>query len=99
MDETLKVKLRKEMLAAIDEVVAEGAFENREAFVAAAIDDWFSNEVIDAIGIEKVRAGIQEALADPRPSMTLEEVRRHFDRRLARREQRAAEEAKSLAGE
>lgn len=82
--ERLSIILPAEMAHMIRAKVAEGSYASDSEVVREAMRAWQEQERLRTDRLAAVRARIAEADADPRPSLTEEEVDRHFEERLQR---------------
>ena len=89
----LTVTLREDQAERIRQSVANGGYASAEDFVASAIDgfddnsDWLPDK-------DTLKRLVDEALNDPRPPLTIEEVRARLDARFE--SALAEEEARAL---
>jgi antitoxin ParD1/3/4 len=75
--EMISVELPSELVKLIRSKVADGEYANDSDVVRAAMAFW--SEQTQEISVADLRAKVQMAIEDPRPSLDEAEVRRHFD--------------------
>jgi antitoxin ParD1/3/4 len=80
--ERLSITLPTEMARLIRTKVEQGGYASNSEVIREAMRAWQEQELRRAERYEAIRAKIAEADADPRPSLTEEEVDRHFEARL-----------------
>ena len=80
--ERLSITLPTEMARLIRAKVEQGGYASNSEVIREAMRAWQEQELRRAERYETIRAKIAEADADPRPSLTEEEVDRHFEARL-----------------
>jgi antitoxin ParD1/3/4 len=80
--ERLSITLPTEMARLIRAKVEQGGYASNSEVIREAMRAWQEQELRRAERYEAIRAKIAEADADPRPSLTEEEVDRHFEARL-----------------
>ncbi|RJF86774.1 type II toxin-antitoxin system ParD family antitoxin [Oleomonas cavernae] len=81
--ERLSITLPAEMARLIRTQVEEGRYASNSEVIREAMRAWQEQEQTRVQRLAAIRAKIAEADADPRPSLTEEEVDRHFEERLA----------------
>ena len=79
MVEKLSITLPAEMAVAIRLRVANGEYASTSEVLREATRDWLRREEERAARLETIRARIRSSLADPRPSLSLMDVRDRFD--------------------
>lgn len=79
--ERLSITLPTEMAKLIRTKVQEGGYASNSEVIREAMRAWQAQEQLRAERLIEMRAKIAEADADPRPSMSDEEVAEHFRRR------------------
>lgn len=79
--ERLSITLPTEMAQLIRTKVEEGGYASNSEVIREAMRAWQTEEKIRAERLAGVRAKIAEADADPRQSLTEEEVTKHFEER------------------
>ncbi len=84
MNEQLSITLPAEMVAVIKEQVEAGRYASTSDMLRAAMKRWMRDEEEHADRIAEIRAEIAEAIADPRPSLTPDEVKERLDARARR---------------
>ena len=82
--ERLSITLPTEMAHMIRAKVKAGSYASNSEVIREAMRAWQEQEQLRTQRLSAVRARIAEADADPRPSLTEEEVDRHFEERLQR---------------
>ena len=82
--ERLSITLPTEMAHMIRAKVKEGSYASNSEVIREAMRAWQEQEQLRCHRLTALRAKIAEADADPRLSLTEEEVDRHFDERLQR---------------
>ncbi|MGV6873407.1 type II toxin-antitoxin system ParD family antitoxin [Pseudochelatococcus sp. B33] len=80
--ERLSITLPADMARLIRQKVEEGHYASNSEVIREAVRTWQEREQIRIAHLDTIRARIAEADTDPRPSLTEEEVERHFRRRL-----------------
>ncbi|MER0237515.1 type II toxin-antitoxin system ParD family antitoxin [Fulvimarina sp. MAC8] len=77
MPRELNVTLPSEMVSFIEDEVRSGAYDTTSDAVAEALEEWMSAR--DAASreqrLEEIRVKVKVSLADPRPSVPIDEVR------------------------
>ena len=81
MNEKLSITLPAEMVAVIKEQVEAGRYASTSDMLRAAMRRWMQEEEERVARIAEIRAEIAESIADPRPSLTPEEVKERLDAR------------------
>ncbi len=84
MNEQLSITLPAEMVAVIKEQVEAGRYASTSDMLRAAMKRWMRDEEEHADRIAEIRAEIAESIADPRPSLTPDEVKERLDARARR---------------
>jgi antitoxin ParD1/3/4 len=84
MNEQLSITLPAEMVAIIKEQVEAGRYASTSDMLRAAMKRWMRDEEEHADRIAQIRAEIAESIADPRPSLTPDEVKERLDARARR---------------
>ncbi len=79
--ERLSITLPAEMARLIRAKVEEGSYASNSEVIREAMRAWQAQEQLRSERLAGIRAKIAEADADPRPSLTDEEVDRHFQAR------------------
>jgi antitoxin ParD1/3/4 len=79
--ERLSITLPTEMAQLIRTKVEEGGYASNSEVIREAMRAWQTEEKLRADRLISVRAKIAEADADPRQSLTEEEVTKHFEER------------------
>jgi len=79
--ERLSITLPTEMARLIRAKVEEGGYASNSEVVREAMRAWQVQEKLRADQLASIRAKIAEADADPRPSLTEEDVDKHFEAR------------------
>ena len=79
MAETVPVTLPAEMLRALRESVASGESASIDAALSEAVRLWQRERADRAERIAAIKARIRRSLDDPRPPLTIEEVRARID--------------------
>jgi antitoxin ParD1/3/4 len=79
--ERLSITLPTEMARLIRAKVEEGGYASNSEVIREAMRAWQAQEQLRADRLAGIRAKIAEADADPRPSLSEEEVDRHFEAR------------------
>lgn len=74
MAEKLSITLPPQMVEAIREKVASGAFASTSEVIREAVRVWQRREQEHEERLAAIRARIERSLADPRPDMSSEEV-------------------------
>jgi antitoxin ParD1/3/4 len=82
--ERLSITLPTEMAHMIRAKVREGSYASNSEVIREAMRAWQEQELLRAERLASIRAKIAESDADPRPSISAEEVERHFEERLQR---------------
>lgn len=82
--ERLSITLPADMARMIRAKVEEGRYASNSEVVREAMRAWQEQEQLRTQRLAAVRAKIAEADADPRPSLSDEEVDQHFAERLQR---------------
>jgi len=82
--ERLSITLPADMARLIRAKVKEGRYASNSEVIREALRAWQEEETDRAERRARIRAKIDEADADPRPSLTEAELDRHFDERLRR---------------
>lgn len=80
--ERLSITLPTDMARMIRAKVADGRYASNSEVIREAMRAWQEQEQIHALRLAGIRAKIDEAESDPRPSLTDAEVERHFAERL-----------------
>jgi antitoxin ParD1/3/4 len=81
--ERLSITLPIEMARLIRAKVVDGGYASNSEVIREALRAWQTQEQLHTNRMNDLRAKIAEADADPRPSLTEEEVDQHFaERRL-----------------
>jgi len=81
--ERLSITLPTEMARLVRLKVEEGGYASNSEVIREALRAWSTQEQLRAERLAAIRAKIAEADNDPRPSLTEEEVDRHFAARAA----------------
>jgi Arc/MetJ-type ribon-helix-helix transcriptional regulator len=76
--ETLTVEIPESLMKVVRERVAAGDYRSEEEAVVDALDLWSGDQ--HAYGDDDLRAMALEALDDPTPPMTLEDLHQSLDR-------------------
>ena len=79
----IEVVLDETLAASVDGAVGSGEFKSAQDVVIAALDMWRRDRAEYAEELARFRAEIDEAMNDPGPYLTMDEVRAHLDRRRA----------------
>lgn len=79
--ERLSITLPADMARLIRAKVEEGRYASNSEVIREALRTWQAQEQLCAERLAAVRARIAEADADPRPSLSEEDVDRHFEAR------------------
>lgn len=87
--EKLSVELPADMLRTIRERVEAGEFGSESEALQDAVRVWQREREDHERQLEEIRAKIDRSLNDPRPSLSLEEVRQRMDRYMSEREAEA----------
>lgn len=82
--ERLSITLPTEMAHMIRAKVKEGSYASNSELIREAMRAWQEQEQLRSHRLTTIRAKIAEADADPRPSLSEEEVDRHFNERQQR---------------
>ena len=77
----LSITLPAEMARLIRSKVEQGAYASNSEVIREAMRAWQETETLRSERVAIARAKIAEADADPRPSLTDEDVAEHFRRR------------------
>lgn len=88
MDEKLSVTLPDDLARAVRTEIEAGTFASPSDLVREAVRDLLRHRAARADkddGLAAIRAKIEEAIADPRPSIPLAEVEAHMRRLIAAR--------------
>jgi len=62
---TITITVDPATAEALEAAVAAGEHPSVEAAVTAAIDEWWGDRVIEAMGVERLRTMLQEGLDSP----------------------------------
>ncbi|TDR94947.1 ribbon-helix-helix domain-containing protein [Enterovirga rhinocerotis] len=81
---TIAVSIPEEFGADIDCAVAAGEYGSREEVVADALRVWTRRQEARAEELRSLKAGINAALDDPRPTLSLDEVKAHLQAVIAK---------------
>jgi antitoxin ParD1/3/4 len=81
--EVLSITLPAELAELVRQRVASGDYASDSDVIREALQAWQEHGGADADRFAVIRAKIAEADADPRPSLTDEEVGRHFQKKIA----------------
>ena len=89
--EKISISLPAEMIEAIRARVTSGAYGSTSEVIRAALRSWQREEVEHEERISLIRARIRRSIDDPRPSLTMSEVRAtlarlHADTQAAERD-------------
>ncbi len=82
--ERLSITLPADMARMIRAKVGEGRYASNSEVIREALRSWQEVELLRVQRLDAIRAKIEEADTDPRPSLTDAEVDRHFTKRLER---------------
>jgi antitoxin ParD1/3/4 len=82
--ERLSITLPTEMARIIRAKVEEGRYASNSEVIREAVRSWQEKELARDQSLAVIRAKIDEADNDPRPSLSEAEVDRHFEERLKR---------------
>lgn len=77
--ERLSITLPTEMAHWVRAKVKEGSYASNSEVIREAMRAWQKQEQLRAQRLAGIRARIAKADADPRPSLSDEEVERHFE--------------------
>ena len=80
--ERLSITLPVEMARMIRERVEAGRYASNSEVIREAMRIWQEKEQLHAEKLASIRARLQEAEADPRPSLGVGDVEKHFEDRL-----------------
>jgi antitoxin ParD1/3/4 len=80
--ERLSITLPTDMARLIRSKVEDGGYASNSEVIREAMRAWQAQEQLRAERLNTIRAKIAEADADPRPSLTEDDVERHFGARL-----------------
>jgi len=83
--ETISITLPAEIVRAMREKVAGGAYASADELVAEALRDWQDGQFEELDLPDWMHERIQRSLEDPRPSRPIEEVFERVERRHAER--------------
>jgi antitoxin ParD1/3/4 len=81
--ERLSITLPAEMVEQIRAKVSDGGYASISEVIREAMRGWQAQEALRAERLAGIRAKIAEADADPRPSLSEEEIDAHFKKRRA----------------
>lgn len=81
--ERLSITLPREMAQTIRSAVNDGGYASNSEVIREALRLWQDANATRQDRMAQLRAAIAEADADPRPSLTEDEVDRHFAVRIA----------------
>jgi antitoxin ParD1/3/4 len=76
--ERLSITLPTEMVRLIRAKVEEGGYASNSEVIREAMRAWAAREQLHAERLQQLRARIAEADADPRPSLSEDELDAHF---------------------
>lgn len=62
---TITITVDAETALALEAAVKAGEHPSVEAAASAAVDEWWADRAMDAIGVERLRGMLQEAAASP----------------------------------
>lgn len=80
MNEKLSITLPAELVATINEEVASGRYASPSDLLQQAVESLIrEDEGFVEPDLDHMRARIKQSLEDPRPSVSLEETRKHMD--------------------
>ena len=77
--ENLQISLPSDMVELVRAKVAAGGFTSSSEVIREALKVWQSDEARHEERLATIRRKIAEAEADPRPSLTEEEMDQHFE--------------------
>lgn len=79
MSEKLSITLPADMVSLIKERVRSGAYASTSEVLRAAMRTWIREEEEHEERMKAIRARVQASIDDPRPSLTIDEVRVHLE--------------------
>jgi antitoxin ParD1/3/4 len=77
--EKLSITLPADMARMVREKVERGAYASNSEVIREALRTWQERESREARHLDEVRGKIEEAIADPRPALTANEVGKRLD--------------------
>ena len=77
--EKVSITMTPEQLRAVRESVEAGEYASTSEVMREAVRLWQRQRQEDAERLNAIRARIRRSLDDPRPALSLEEVRAHID--------------------
>lgn len=77
--DTISLTLSPDMLRAVRESVESGEYASTSDLMQDAVRLWQRQRCEDAERLDAIRARIRRSLDDPRPALTIEEVRARID--------------------
>lgn len=82
MDEVERITVSLPLTDELRGAVADGEFPTTDAAVAAAVEAWTADRMVDRLGVERLRRYWNEGLAsgDPKPLDAEELIRRALNR-------------------
>lgn len=83
MVEKLSISLPDEIAEEVRAKVESGRFASSSEVIRTAMRSWLREEEEHALRLEAIRARLQQAVDDPRPRMSAEEVLEHFANRAS----------------
>ena len=88
--ETITIELAPDVARAVREAARAEGWPSAEDFVRDLIEDWHADPGPKAAHTAYVRAKVREALDDPRPDITIEELDARLRRTIENASRRAA---------
>jgi antitoxin ParD1/3/4 len=82
--ERLSITLPADMARMIRAKVEEGRYASNSEVIREALRAWEEREELHQQRLAKIRAALQEAIDDPRPSIPFDEVMRELEDRARR---------------
>jgi antitoxin ParD1/3/4 len=79
MAEKLSITLPADMVSLIKERVRSGAYASTSEVLRAAMRTWIREEEEHEERMKAIRARVQASIDDPRPSLSIDEVRAHLE--------------------
>ena len=83
MGQTLTVTIPDDLADELQSAVSEGRVESADAFVEVVLREALKPETVAGIPVEELARLAQEAIDDPEPSLSSEEMRAHLDQMYA----------------
>ncbi|WP_417515760.1 type II toxin-antitoxin system ParD family antitoxin [Minwuia sp.] len=81
MVEKLSISLPDEIAEEVRACVESGRYASSSEVIRTAMRSWLREEEEHALRIEAIRSRLQQAIDDPRPRLSAEEILEHFARR------------------